>query len=172
MAKLKNLLIYPKDFFLESKNNYKKATISFLIFSFLIFFFWFLKILLQVNNIPVSSNLDQFNQLFGSFGLSFTAYFFIFLLADILLILTFSLIITILTKLVALILKINITLKNIWIISVYSLIAFVFALLYQLLVYLLNIPSLKVIGHLFYVYYLLLLATGIRAIMKNKVKVT
>ena len=164
MITIIKLLTNPKAFFgkLNVDKGNKNAVIIFLTFSALIFFLWFVKTLFQVKNIPFPSESTMFNQLFGSFGLPFVVYFLIFLLADVLLILLFSLAIVLLTKLVTLILKIKISLRAIWMISVYSLIAFVFALLFRLVVYLINIPSLEVLGHIFYVYYLILLVLGVR----------
>ncbi len=160
---IKKLLIHPKMFFrgLKEEKSYKKALVPFIVFSLLIYIFWFIKIILQVNNTPFYSGPSYYDFLFGNFGLFFTIYALVFLIADIIISLFFTLVIVALAKFICYLIKVKISLNKIWIISVYSLIAFVLASLFHFIAYFINTAFLKYVGYVFYAYYLVLLIIGI-----------
>jgi len=165
--KIKNLLFHPKTFFgeLKKEKNYKKTIKLFVIFSLIVYLFWFIKIILQTKNIPFYSGPSYYDFLFGYFGLFPIIYALIFLIFDIIILLIFTLVVTGLAKFICSLRKIKITFRKMWIISVYSLIAWVLSSIFDFIIYFINIESLKYVGHVFWAYYFILLIIGIS---KNK----
>ncbi len=156
------LLTNPKQFFtsLSKEKNHTATIVYFLAFSLIIFLFWFVKIILQINRSPNNLGNQYFATLFYPFDLQAIFYLFIFLLADILIISLFSLVMVLLIKSVLWIFKTSATAVSIFRVSVYALFAFVLQSLFYFAVYLFDIPSLRKWGYVFSTYYVILLIIG------------
>ena len=134
------LLFQPQKFFakLKQDNSYKRHVFYFLVISLIFYLIWFINIWFDIQN---EYNLEDetvwFRYMFGSFNQRFIYYTSIFIVVDVIAVFIAMTIVSLIAKLICLIFRINLTLKEFWKITVYSSSPVLFSFIIQI-IFLLN----------------------------------
>ena len=165
------ILYEPGKFYhhIKKNSNTKNNLFYIVVFPFIIYIFWFLRILFLVNNHNVhNSTVELYKITFGSFNIRFIYSAIIMLLSDIIVFSTLFVFIAIISMLICKLFNLKLKFNDYLLITIYAAIPYIISTFIYLFLSLINLVQYqKWITTISYIWFVLLIYTGVRTFSQN-----